>query len=322
MRCCEVAFGLLEIRPGWASPGHGPKCAVSWRRVDLDQGRLEFKPLATLVDNRVNLVIPFVCVRLAILLLLVGCTMPMGAEPVPQHRLAEVKTVSVVSLLTDQLSGSRAEGLLQAFPPAVPVPWETNEAVKATIATKLRHNGWRVTEVSYQPAQPQPATAQQHETEMVQGIARAVAQAPGAPPIDLVVVVHPVNVDRYGEPNSAARVAGSILTFGVLGAISSAIEQYRPGFVVVLRSRFEQALGEMQSCNIGFSLYVVDPRSQEIVSRKSGDMARAKLTHDIWPPDYASLSDADKHMLETTCVSGLTTTIDTDLMEMFPSAGR
>ena len=196
--------------------------------------------------------------------------------------------------------------------------WHTNDALKATIATKLRSDGWNVSDVSYQLPQPQPGTAQQHETEMVQSIARAIAQTPGTTPADLVIVVHPVGVDRYGEPNSAARVAGSILTFGVLGAISSALEQYRPGFVVFLRSKFEQALGEKQSCNIGFSLYVIDPRSQAILASKTNDMARAILSQDIWPADYAS--DADRRTLESTCVSGLTTAMKTALTELIPNA--
>jgi hypothetical protein len=81
-------------------------------------------------------------------------------------------------------------------------------------------------------------------------------------------------------------------------------------------------MGEMQSCNIGFSLYVVDPRSQEVLASKTNDMARAKLMQDIWPPDYASLSDADRHTLEATCVSGLTSTIDAALTELIPGSSH
>jgi hypothetical protein len=231
------------------------------------------------------------------LLLLGGCE-SIIAPPLQKERLGTMKTVAVVSLLTDQVSGSRPEGVKQAFPPATLVEWRTNEAIRTLAADVLRGRGLTFVDVPYQPPEPSPATVQQHEDMMVQVMARAVTRLADTAPVDLVLVIHPADLNRYGYTRSLS-AAGAFLTLSIRGAISAATDEYRPGYLML------QTFGTPHSCLIGYRLYFIDTHTEEILSQTQDMVARASLDREIWPPDYPSLPLTDRKALQTGCLSGL-----------------
>lgn len=247
-------------------------------------------------------------------LLLGGCE-SLTAPPIARERLATMKTVAVVSLLTDQVSGSRPEGIMQAFPPAAPVDWRTNDAIRNAAADTLKGRGLTFADLAYQPPQPSPGTVQQHQTAMAQQIAQALAQAAGATPLDLVVVIHPVALNRYGNTRAVSAV-GAVLTFSVLGVVSAATEEFRPGYLVLLPTSFEQAMGTARACSIGYNLYVVNAHTGEILGQTQDVVARSDLDRAIWPSDYVSLPEADRQALRNNCLSGLLRSLADNLSRM------
>ena len=250
---------------------------------------------------------------LALTVLLAACSAPTGGNAPKISQYQSVAVVAVASFFSDQIFGSRAEGLRQNMSRPSETHWQTNEVARMRIVQDLAAANIKAQEISSANLMAPPDASKKNEQTIVSEISQSLSSGGAEPTADLHIILYPVALDRYGRP---ARPFAYFVAWGPLGLLSQASEEFRLGYEVHITAGMERTISGPSSCLVAYSIYLVDAKTHAIVGRESEVLARGELPRDIWPADYESLAPDEQQTLKATCLGALTGSVAQSLVKL------